>query len=128
MTNDQAKETNDLGSNIERFFVGCEKDRYYFDFVYCTREKGWAQYDTHQDAVYFGVWIHKTKRQILSYCEGDVTIVHCHNDEMLQAEIESLHEFYGAPPPCAVSYDSNGNRTEHYDESCAHGRAIPNSN
>lgn len=50
-------------------------DRYLFDFKACTPKNGWAQIDTKQDASYFGTWANPSKRQVVSYCEGDITVL-----------------------------------------------------
>jgi len=55
------KEVNQFGNEITRSFEG-DIDRYKFDFGLCSYSKGWIQFDTDQDAWYFGVWIHKEKR------------------------------------------------------------------
>ena len=56
-------------------------DRYRFDFSRCSLKKGWAQVDTSQDASYYGTWAHPERRQIVNYCEGDVTIQTAETDE-----------------------------------------------
>lgn len=91
-------------------------NRYFFD----TRLAGWKQYDTNQDAWYFGVWVNIPDRMILTYAEGDVTLVTCEDNDHLRRELESMAEFYGPPPPAFISYDfSDDNkvtRTEVFDE------------
>jgi ABC-type transport system substrate-binding protein len=62
------------------------------------KEKGWKQYDTSQDAWYFGVWVHPEKRVIITYAEGDITVVRCPTNESYHAELKSMAEFYGPPP------------------------------
>ena len=47
-------------------------DRYEFDFGECSCSNGFAQFDTRQDASYFGTWVNPTTRQVVSYTEGDV--------------------------------------------------------
>lgn len=84
------------------------EDRYRFDFELCKASDGWQQYDTCQDAWYFGVWVHIEKREIWTYAEGDVTIVKCPDDEHLRAELASMAEFYGDPPPAMVACDMIG--------------------
>ena len=54
--------------------------RYAFDFGLCTPQQGWAQVDTRQDAWYFGTWTNPALRQIVCYCEGDIT-VECADDD-----------------------------------------------
>lgn len=46
-------EVNERGNTIFRSFHPA--DRYQFDFNLCSKKKGWKQYDTSQDAWYFGV-------------------------------------------------------------------------
>ena len=96
-------EINKRGNIIERSFE--PGDRYRFDFSECTEKKGWLQYDTDQDAHYFGIWVHPKKMEIVSYIEGDVIIVKCKDKESFKAEIKSMNEFYGAAPPAFTVYD-----------------------
>ena len=49
-------------------------DRYVYDFGLCSYKKGWAQFDTAQDARYFGTWANPTRLIIFSYCKGDTTL------------------------------------------------------
>ena len=62
-------------------------DRYAFDFDRCTAAKGWAQLDTRQDASYYGTWANPELRQIINYCEGDITTTTMDTDEEFVAEI-----------------------------------------
>lgn len=55
-------------------------DRYLYDFKVLTMEKGWAQFDSAQDASYFGNWINPFERKWFTYCEGDCTLVECDDD------------------------------------------------
>ena len=108
------EEVNARGNFVFRTF--CHADRYRWDFKVCTKAKGWRQYDTKQDAWYFGVWVHAEKRLILTYAEGDVTVVKCPTEESYHAELKHMAEFYGAPPPAFVTIDyPSGKRTEFYD-------------
>lgn len=115
-------ETNKLGSAVERnFFV--DGDRYRYDFNVCSRKKGWQQYDTDQDAWYYGVWVHREKRTILTYAEGDEVLVTSPTEEIFQAELKALADFHGPPPPAFIVFDCDtGQRTEVYDEDAAFGR------
>jgi hypothetical protein len=92
-----------------------DADRYRFDFKYCKRENGWRQYDTNQDAWYFGVWVHEGDRVTVTYCEGDLTMTHSPDGDTFRRELASMAEFYGDPPPAAVAIDADGKRTEYYD-------------
>ena len=104
--------TNERGNLVSYSFVG--GDRYRFDFDVCSAKKGWRQYDTSQDASYFGVWVHLERRQIVTFAEGDVSIVDCKDDAHLTAELDSMADFYGDPPPAFVVIE-DGKRTDVYD-------------
>ena len=108
-------EVNERGNTIFRSFHPA--DRYQFDFNLCSKKKGWKQYDTSQDAWYFGVWVHPEKRVIITYAEGDITVVRCPTDESYHAELKSMAEFYGSPPPAFITVDyPSGKITKYYDE------------
>ena len=55
-----------------REYVG--GNRYPFDFKLCSGEKGWAQFDTTQDASYFGTWTHPVELKTVSFTEGDLCV------------------------------------------------------
>lgn len=48
-----------------------DMDRYAFDF---GLDRGWAQVDTDADASYYGHWTNPSRRQLLSYVEGDISL------------------------------------------------------
>ena len=98
-------EKNERGNSVERYFLPV--DRYYFDFGEC---EGWLQYDTDQDAHYFGIWVNKDKRQIITYAEGDVTTVTCPTGYDFNSEIASMNEFY-APGVSHKVIDAEGRLT-----------------
>ena len=100
-------------------------NRYVFDFRYCTSQDGWRQFDTDQDASYFGIWIHDTRRTIVTYAEGDLTVTECLDHEHFVTELEGLHDFYGAAPPAFLVIDDQGQLTEVYDE---RARQLPQKN
>lgn len=52
-------------------------DRYLYDFGLCKTANGWAQFDTAQDASYFGNWLNPFRLMWFSYCEGDCTLIEC---------------------------------------------------
>lgn len=89
---------------INRFFT--PSDRYEYDFKRCTYAGGWAQLDTSQDASYFGQWINPKLRQILCYCEGDVSITSVDTDDELVEAVDEIkswnenqgHRFIGINP------------------------------
>ncbi|KKL07566.1 hypothetical protein LCGC14_2584760, partial [marine sediment metagenome] len=67
----EEEETNKRGNKIRRAYIG--GDRYIFDFKICSPRDGWQQYDTSQDAWYFGVWIHPEGRVTITFAEGDLS-------------------------------------------------------
>lgn len=69
-----------------------DADRYVFDMNLCPYSKGWAQLDSRQDASYYGHWINAEKRQIVSYCEGDVTKITFDNDDEMVAWVQSFKD------------------------------------
>lgn len=116
-------ETNVRGNIVHRSFE--PSNRYKFDFTECTSAKGWQQYDTDQDASYFGVWVHAKDRKTLTYAEGDVGVVECPTQESFDAEIRHMAEFYGTPPPAFTAYSPDGARkVEVYDEKALFGRRV----
>lgn len=75
--------------------------RYHFDLGPCSIGAGFAQVDTRQDASYFGQWVSPFSRELVSYCEGDVTRQRCETDaEFVQAvrELESWTNENGYGP------------------------------
>ena len=70
-------------------------DRYLFDFDDDFRAAEWQQFDTDQDAWYYGVWVNLKTLRILTYAEGDVYLVICPDAEHYNAEIKSMCEFHG---------------------------------
>ena len=65
------------GRVIQRAFRPSE--RYVVDFADNRTQEGWMQFDTNQDAPYYGVWVNPAKLQTLSYAEGDWSLVTCEN-------------------------------------------------
>lgn len=97
---------NQRGNRVDYWFDGGpERSRYRFD-----SKPGWVQYDTSQDAWYFGVWVNQSERKILTYAEGDVSVVTCPTVDQFNAEISKLNAFYEAGF-IAKSYDKDGAET-----------------
>ena len=111
----ERKEINKHGNLVKRGFIS-NGDRYGFDFNYCSSKKGWQQFDTQQDAWYFGIWVHPEKREILTYAEGDITRVVCPTEKSFKAELKTMARFYGSPPPAFTVISQDGKVTEYYDE------------
>ncbi len=105
---------NEFGNEItDGFYPG---DRYRYDFGPCSSEKGWTQYDTNQDAHYFGIWVHIEKRWIFSYVEGDTYLTKCPTRESFKAELKHMAEYYGEAPPAFKVITREGELIEYYDE------------
>lgn len=62
-------------------------DRYVFDSKYCKSKDGYAQLDTKEDASYFGNWINFKNLELISYCEGDITVTNCKDKEEFKEEL-----------------------------------------
>jgi len=109
--------TNDRGNKVTNRFVGPNCSRYVYDTGICASNKGWKQYDTHQDAWYFGVWVHIEDKKVLTFAEGDEVLVECLTIESFRAELLSMAKSYGDPPPAFVVLDLENNVvTKVYDE------------
>ena len=108
--------TNDRGNLIRDCGLMIDTERYEFDFRWCKPEDGWQQFDTSQDAHYFGVWVNRGLRLTVTYCEGDLTVVECSDEQHFTAELASMAEFYGPPPPAFKTIDDNGQVTHYYDQ------------
>ena len=83
-------ETNKNGCTITRSF-NCYRERYYYD----ERLNGFDQYDTDQDAPYFGIWVNRETLETVTFAEGDTTKVHAPNQSAFDAELADMDEFYG---------------------------------
>jgi hypothetical protein len=101
-------ETHKRGNKIYRLFFPDE--RYSIDFAEDFLLEGWAQFDTGQDAHYFGVWVNKTKLQTLTYAEGDWVLVECQDAAHYDAEIADAIRFYDEGF-VAKALDDNGQWT-----------------
>lgn len=83
-------------------------NRYFFDRI--LMNKGFKQFDTAQDASYFGVWVSPEQLCSVSYVEGDVIVVCCQDKEHYNAEIKACIDCY-EPGTIAVCIDETGERT-----------------
>jgi hypothetical protein len=105
------KYVNKLGNTVETDFYPM-RERYYYD------EKlgaGWYQYDTDQDACYFGVWVNATTRQVMTWAEGDESLTTCPTVESFQAELDAMAECYGPAPAAVRAIGFDGSKTETFD-------------
>ncbi len=107
------RDLNDRGNVVTSAFIE-GANRYFFDERVTRGGAGWQQWDTSQDASYFGIWVHRDLRQILTFAEGDITVVECPDDAGFKAEIESMERCYGEAPPAATGIDEDGSITKYY--------------
>lgn len=84
---------NERGNRVCRWFRPA--DRYEVDFADDFNVEGWLQFDTDQDASYFGVWVNPRDFRTLTYAEGDWTLVECPTKESYLEEIRDAIRFYG---------------------------------
>ena len=81
-------------------------DRYAMDFSECGYHSDWYQYDSRQDAWYFGQWVNPVKLLVLAYIEGDIHLTRCADAQDYRAEIARLdhwnQEHGHALRPCGI--------------------------
>ncbi len=103
---------NSVGNPVKKMFYSA--DRYLFD---SHLSKDWQQYDTEQDAWYFGCWLNLKERKILTYAEGDLTLSEAPDDAQLKKELDAMAEYYGEPPAAFVVISADENKvTFIYDQ------------
>lgn len=112
MFRDSERETKDADRYIYRAWRST--GRYVFDFAEEFTSTGWIQFDTDQDAEYFGKWVNPTTMQTLCYAEGDWTLVECMTVEAYNTEVRECIEFF-EPAPAFVVIDDHS-VTRHYQD------------
>jgi len=88
----QPAETKPNGNTLHRLFWPTE--RYVVDFAEDYNDSGFPQFDTQQDAWYFGVWVHPKRYMVLTYCEGDWCLAVCEGPAQYNIEIQNCINFY----------------------------------
>lgn len=92
-----------------------DDSRYRYDNL--LKKSDWRQqYDTEQDAHYFGIRVNVKLLMVIEYAEWDLYIYMAKDCDAMKAKLEKLAEQYGEQPPAMVAYDANWNKTELYDE------------
>ena len=71
-----------------------DSSRYPFDSV-LSRRKGWQQYDTNQDAWYFGAWVNPETKETVTYAEGDLYYSSYPTLKAYNQAIKDMDKFYG---------------------------------
>ena len=90
-----------------------QADRYYYDRTLLAQ--GWQQYDTEEDAWYFGIWINTEKLETFTYAEGDTSHVIAPNVEAFRAELARLYQYY-PQAPAFISIDPEAGVVTHHFE------------
>lgn len=114
---------SESGNRVYDLPFGFES-RYVFDLRLCVAADGWLQFDTPQDAPYFGVWVNPTRRLLLTYAEGDTSIVICATDAAYNAEVRAAITFHGTAP-AFKSLDADGTLTHHYADPASYMASEP---
>lgn len=70
-------------------------DRYVVDMAADRKRFGFEQYDTSQDAWYFGVWVSKRNCEVLTYAEGDWSLNVCYSASQFNTLIAEMNASYG---------------------------------
>ena len=71
-----------------------DSERYEVDFADDYKAEGWQQFDTSQDAHYFGVWINPRLLMILTYCEGDWSLETAPDAQRYRESVQRLIDCY----------------------------------
>jgi hypothetical protein len=105
---------------LELTVTGCrldrgshQADRYHYDRTLLAL--GWQQYDTDQDAWYFGIWINPKKLETFTYAEGDTSHVIAPSIEAFCAELARLYQYH-PQAPTFISIDPEAGVVIHHFE------------
>lgn len=80
------------GNRLEEYFK-CNGERYAMDFQECHMRGDWYQFDTDQDASYYGHWCNPVLGLVLSYIEGDIYLIHCKTNAAYRAELDAMESW-----------------------------------
>jgi hypothetical protein len=95
-------------------FFSPYSSRYIVEAKICKPSDGWVQYDTDQDAWYFGVWVNLGLQAVACYAEGDLTFTFDALNAGFKEQLKSMNDFYGEAPPAWMSIDEDGTVTLGY--------------
>lgn len=87
--------------------------RYQFDANLLP--EGFRQWDTEQDASYFGVWVHPERMVIITFAEGDFIRQEADNRDEFRAELARMVEVYGPAPHYMSTIDADGTLTRYVE-------------
>jgi len=105
---------------IDYTYPGWDGSRYPFDSRFCNPLEGWEQFDTNQDAEYFGTWINKRHRMTFTYCEGDLMWVRCRTADDFNLEVTGMCQCYSPGRAFAAIETETGVMTEYFEDRRQH--------
>jgi hypothetical protein len=100
---DARERTGLSGARIVEWSAHSDDGRYPWD--HALLPLGWRQWDTDQDAWYFGIWVHKELREVFTYAEGDCVHVLCADAATFRAHLQALLDAHPAHPPAIIELD-----------------------
>jgi len=122
MTPDQihfdVERINTRGNRVQGAFI--PGDRYQFDYDDAFRGQGWQQLDTVDDASYFGIWTHPARLQVLTYAEGDLTLITAPTAEAYNLEVRAIFAFHDAAPGYSMVDPGDGTVTRVFEDRARH--------
>jgi hypothetical protein len=95
------------GPVLQRWFTP-DGTRYAMDFAHCGYHSDWYQVDTEQDATYYGTWANPVTRQLLTYCEGDITLTQFPTPTQYATELAAAVEWQHNQGYAAALDDHDG--------------------
>jgi len=78
------------GRTLTDYFC-CGGERYPFDQAHCGTQSDWYQFDTRQDASFYGTWVNPVLRAVVCYCEGDISVSELETADGYRAYIAELN-------------------------------------
>jgi len=109
---------NDRGNRVQNSYI--HGDRYQFDFDDAFRGQGWQQLDTVDDASYFGIWTHRDRLQVLTFAEGDVTLITAPTAEAYNLEVQAIFAFHDVAPGYSMVDPGDGTVTRVFEDRARH--------
>jgi hypothetical protein len=104
-------ELNPRGNQVYRWF----RETSSYRFASALPAQGYRQYDTDQDAAWFGVWINVEAGKIFTFAEGDCILVSCPTRAGFISELTHMESFYGSAPEFMRVLGEDGTVTRYVD-------------
>lgn len=105
---DTRTHTDEKGISIYENRMG--DNRYAYDQILCNPKHGWIQFDTSEDAAWFGIWTHAVEHFVVVYAEKDVSIIHIPEKQDWIDRLKKMRQEYGPAPHAAtvINPDNGG--------------------